>query len=63
MAKKIASVKVTLTRSLIGSTKTQLATAAALGLSRVGDSSVQPDNVQTRGQINKLSHLVTVSES
>ena len=56
-------MKITLVKSLIGSTKTQLATAKALGLNKVGDSTVQPDNAQTKGQVNKLSHLVKVSES
>ena len=56
-------MKVTLVKSLIGSTKTQIATAKALGLSKMGDSTVQPDTAQTKGQINKISHLVKVSES
>ncbi|MCL2485985.1 MAG: 50S ribosomal protein L30 [Oscillospiraceae bacterium] len=60
MAKK--TVKITLVKSLIGSSKTQLATAAALGLKRPGDVAEQPDNAQTGGQIFKLSHLVRVEK-
>ena len=58
----MADIKVTLVKSLIGSTKTQLATAAALGLKKPGDVAVQPDNAQTNGQINKLIHLVQVEK-
>ena len=60
--KKTASLKVKLVKSTIGSKKDQIATANALGLHKVGDERVQPDNAQTRGKINKISHLVTVEE-
>ena len=59
--KKAASLKVKLVKSTIGSKKDQIATANALGLYKVGDERVQPDNAQTRGKINKVSHLVEVS--
>ena len=55
-------MKVTLKRSLIGSKKDQIATAHALGLFKVGDCREQPDNDQTKGKVNKISHLVEVSE-
>ncbi|MCR5783626.1 MAG: 50S ribosomal protein L30 [Clostridia bacterium] len=54
--------KVTLVKSLIGSKKDQLATAQALGLRRIGDSSTQPDNDATMGKVRKLSHLVKVED-
>ena len=60
--KKAASLKVKLVKSTIGSKKDQIATANALGLYKVGDERVQPDNAQTRGKINKVSHLVEVTE-
>ena len=60
--KKAACLKVTLVKSTIGSKKDQIATVNALGLKKVGDSSVQPDNAQTRGKINKVCHLVEVTE-
>ena len=65
MAKKAqaASLKITLTKSLIGSTKKQIANATALGLYKIGDVTVQPDNAQTKGKIVKISHLVTVTEA
>lgn len=60
--KKAAGLTVKLVKSTIGSKKDQIATAEALGLKKVGDVSVQPDNAQTRGKINKISHLVQVIE-
>jgi large subunit ribosomal protein L30 len=58
MAKEIKLVK-----SLIGRKKDQIATAESLGLKKVGDVTVQPDNAQTNGKINKISHLVEVNEA
>ncbi len=60
--KKAAGLTVKLVKSTIGSKKDQIATAHALGLHKVGDVSVQPDNAQTKGKINKISHLVQVTE-
>lgn len=59
--KKTASLKVKLVKSTIGSKKDQIATANSLGLYKVGDERIQPDNAQTQGKINKISHLVEVS--
>ncbi len=61
--KKAAGLKVKLIKSTIGSKQDQIATAHALGLHKVGDERIQPDNAQTRGKINKVSHLVEVSEA
>ena len=55
--------KITLTKSLIGSKKDQIATAYSLGLKKPGDTTVQPDNAQTKGKINKIIHLVEVTEA
>ncbi len=60
--KKAAGLTVKLVKSTIGSKKDQIATVKSLGLSKLGDTSVQPDNAQTRGKINKVSHLVTIVE-
>ena len=60
--KKAASLKVKLVKSTIGSKKDQIATAVALGLHKVGDERIQPDNAQTRGKVSKISHLVEVVE-
>lgn len=61
--KKAAGLKVKLVKSTIGSKKDQIATVCALGLHKVGDESIQPDNAQTRGKISKISHLVEVTEA
>lgn len=61
--KKAAGLTVKLVKSTIGSKKDQIATAHALGLHKVGDVSVQPDNAQTQGKINKISHLVSVTKA
>ena len=58
MAKNIKLVK-----SLIGRKKDQIATANSLGLKKVGDVSVQPETEATLGKIQKISHLVEVTEA
>jgi len=58
--KKAAGLTVKLVKSTIGSKKDQIATVESLGLRKPGDTSVQPDNAQTRGKINKVSHLVKI---
>ena len=60
--KKAAGLTVKLVKSTIGSKKDQIATVKSLGLSKLGDTSLQPDNAQTRGKINKVSHLVQIVE-
>ncbi|MBQ5592268.1 MAG: 50S ribosomal protein L30 [Clostridia bacterium] len=59
----MADVKVKLVKSLIGSKKDQIATAHALGLRKIGDVSVQPNNPQTLGKVKKISHLLEVTEA
>ncbi|QAT50834.1 50S ribosomal protein L30 [Caproiciproducens sp. NJN-50] len=56
-------LKITLVKSLIGSKKDQIATARALGLTKIGDKSVQPDNAQTKGKVQKIIHLIEVSKA
>ena len=58
----MADVKIKLTKSLIGCKKDQIATAHSLGLRKIGNETVQPDNAQTQGKIKKISHLVTLVE-
>ena len=60
--KKAAGLKIKLVKSTIGSKKDQIATAHALGLFKIGDEKVQPKNDQTQGKINKISHLIEVTE-
>ena len=59
----MTQIKVKLVKSLIGSKKDQIATAHALGLKKIGDVSVQPENPQTLGKVKKIAHLIEVSEA
>lgn len=57
----MADIRIKLVKSLIGSAKPQIATARALGLRKIGDVTVQPDNAATQGKIRKISHLLETS--
>ena len=59
----MAEIKIKLIKSLIGSKKDQIATDESLGLKKIGNETIQPDNVQTRGKVAKISHLVEVIEA
>ncbi|OMP67930.1 50S ribosomal protein L30 [Domibacillus epiphyticus] len=59
MAEKL---QITLTRSLIGRTQDQRETVKALGLRKMHQTVEQNDNPAIRGMINKVAHLVTVTE-
>lgn len=56
-------VQIKLTKSLIGVKKDQIATAASLGLRKIGDVTVQPDNPATQGKVKKIIHLIEVSDA
>ena len=58
----MADIKIKLTKSLIGNQKDQIATAHSLGLRKIGNVTVQPDNAQTQGKLAKIAHLVTIVE-
>ncbi len=55
-------LKLTLFRSPIGCTKNQKATLKALGLGKVGSSSVRPCNDEIKAMVKTVSHLVCVTE-
>ncbi len=59
----MANLSIKLKKSLIGSKKDQIATAHALGLKKIGDVTVQPDNPMTQGKVAKIIHLIEVSEA
>ena len=59
----MADIKITLKRSLIGCKKDQIATVKSLGLKKIGDVTVQPNNPQTQGKVKKISHLVEVTKA
>lgn len=56
------ALKITLVRSPIGYSKRQKRTVEALGLRRLHQSVMQPDNPAIRGMVRKISHLVTMEE-
>ncbi len=56
------ALKITLVRSPIGYNKRQKRTVEALGLRRLHQSVLKPDNPAIRGMVRKISHLVTVEE-
>ncbi len=59
----MAQLKIKLVKSLIGSKKDQIATARALGLKKIGDETIQPDNPQTNGKVAKIIHLIDVCKA
>lgn len=59
----MADLKVKLVKSLIGSNKSQIATAYSLGLRKIGDEKVHPDNPATNGKVKKIVHLVQVDKA
>ena len=58
----MANLNVKLVKSLNGRLEKHIATANSLGLRKIGDTSVQPDNDQTRGKIAKIGYLLQVTE-
>ena len=57
----MANITIKLIKSLNGRHDKHIATAASLGLKRIGDTAVQPDNPQTRGKIEKIKYLITTT--
>jgi len=59
----MAKIKVTQTRSRIGSTKRQKRTLDALGLTRMNKTVELEESPQILGMVSKVKHLVKVEES
>lgn len=57
------ALKIKLVKSLNGRGEKQTATARSLGLRRIGQETIQPDNAATKGKITKIIHLVEVTEA
>ena len=55
-------LKITLTKSTIGSSPKQKKVVEALGLRKMHHSVELEDTPATRGAVRKVSHLVTVEE-
>jgi large subunit ribosomal protein L30 len=58
----MSQLKVTQTRSSIGTKPKQRGTLRALGLGRIGKTHLLPDTPDVRGQLQKVPHLVTIEE-
>ena len=52
--------KITLVKSLIGRRPNQVATAKALGLTKIGQTVVKEENDAIRGMIVTIAHIVKV---
>ncbi len=55
-------LKITQTKSVIGSKEGHKRTVRALGLRRIRDEKVHEDTPQVRGMIHKVRHLIKVEE-
>lgn len=66
-AKKAAEqekkLKITLMKSTIGQVPKTRATIAAMGLRKIGQTVELPDNGATKGQIQRVRHMVKVEEA
>ena len=58
----MANLNIKLVKSLNGRLVKHKATAEALGLRKIGQCKVQPDNPAIRGQIFAVKHMVKVEE-
>lgn len=64
MAKtKEKTLKITLTRSMIGEKPKNRATVRALGLRKIRQSVEHVDSASLRGMLEKVNHLVKVEEA
>ena len=59
----MANLNIKLVKSLNGRLEKHIATAKSLGLRKIGDVTVQPDNDQTRGKIARIGYLLEVTET
>ena len=58
----MAKLNVKLVKSLNGRIEKHIATANSMGLRKIGDTTVQPNNAQTQGKIAKIGYLLQVTE-
>ncbi|MEG1448330.1 MAG: 50S ribosomal protein L30 [Oscillospiraceae bacterium] len=57
------NLKIKLIKGFAGRKDDQIATAQSLGLYRIGQEVIQPNNPATKGKISKISHLIEVTEA
>ena len=58
----MSTLKVTQTRSKIGSDKAQIATLDSLGLRKIGHTVEVKDNPASRGMLHRVRHLIQVHD-
>ena len=58
----MSEIKVTQTRSAIGSKPKQRGPLRALGLGKIGQRNTLPDRNEIRGMIARVPHLIKVEE-
>lgn len=59
----MATLKITLLRSMIGTKPKQRGTLRALGLRKINQTVEHPDRPEIRGMVANVPHLVKVEES
>jgi large subunit ribosomal protein L30 len=58
----MSKLRITYKKSIIGYAKNQKETVRSLGLRKLGQSVIKPDNAAIRGMVFKVQHLVKVEE-
>ncbi|MFB9732136.1 50S ribosomal protein L30 [Ornithinimicrobium kibberense] len=58
----MARLKVTQTKSTVGTKHMHRETVRSLGLKRIGDTVIKEDRPEFRGMVRTVAHLVTVEE-
>ncbi len=62
MAENKKMLKITLVKSTIGAVPKNRKVVESMGLRKLNSSIIVPDNAATKGQIQKISHLIKVEE-
>ncbi|MDO9352319.1 MAG: 50S ribosomal protein L30 [Solirubrobacteraceae bacterium] len=58
----MSALKITQTKSKIGSDQAQIDTLRSLGLRKIGHTVEVKDNPQTRGMLHRVRHLIQVHD-
>ena len=58
----MANLRIKLVKSLNGRHDKHIATAYSLGVHKIVNETLQPDNPQTRGKIAQIGYLLRVTE-
>jgi large subunit ribosomal protein L30 len=58
----MAQLKITQIKSVISEKQNQRDTLRSLGLKRIGQTVIRPDDSVNRGYVRTVAHLVTVEE-